>query len=290
MKRVAAVPFPLPLEMPELPEVETIVRQLAPALPGHTILKVGIRRSDVLEKSAVTFRRALRGREILEVGRRGKNIVISLSGPVVLVVNLGMTGRLLFFPGPKPSPLPPHLAVQLQLQPASSLFYADVRRFGLLRTFSPEEWVRESARLGPEPMDSSLTWQILSQALRVSRSPIRSWLLDQRKIAGIGNIYAAEALFLSGIHPKRPASSLSPSESKALLSSVRVVLKAAIRAKGTTLRDYRTASGEKGAFVESLRVYGRDGKACLSCKAPVERIVFGNRSAFFCPHCQPESS
>lgn len=273
--------------MPELPEVETIVRQLAPVLPGHTIRTVGIRWPDVLGDSPGRFRRALKGAEILRVDRRGKNIVLNLSPPAFLVVNLGMTGRLLFS-GTMEAPFPDHMAVRLVLDPPALLFYADTRRFGLLRVFLPEAWERESARLGPEPLERRLTPRRFHSRLSESRSPIRSWLLDQRKMAGVGNIYAAEALFRSGVHPTRPASTLDLTEAERLLNGIREVLRAAIKARGTTLRDYRTASGQEGGFLPRLLVYGREGEACVTCKTPVARVVFGNRSAFFCPRCQPE--
>jgi formamidopyrimidine-DNA glycosylase len=141
--------------------------------------------------------------------------------------------------------------------------------------------------LGPEPLDLGLTPEELQGLLARSRSPIRSWLLDQTHIAGIGNIYASEALFRSGIHPRRPARSLGLSETEAFLEAMRAVLNEAIRARGTTLRDFRTASGDPGGFEPSLQAYGREGSPCPRCNTPIERIVFGNRSAFFCPHCQP---
>lgn len=274
--------------MPELPEVETIVRQLADVLPGHRIQKVTIRHPKLVGSPKHRFSRDVTGEEILAVGRRGKKIVISLSRPNFLVVSLGMTGQLLFAGEDKTVPSPTHLALHFSLTPTASLYYADVRRFGLLRVYSPTDWEAESKRLGPEPLGKELSPKAFHRALQASRSPVRSWLLDQRRIAGIGNIYAAESLFLSGIHPRRPARSLAPNESKALLAGIRKVLHKAIRARGTTLRDYRTASGDRGGFATALQVYGRDGEGCLTCKTPVVRIVFGNRSAFFCPHCQPE--
>jgi len=276
--------------MPELPEVETIVRQLRPGLPGERIEKITVHHPDVLEGTAKAFRVRLRGVEIGEVFRRGKNIVLSLSGSQFLVVNLGMTGQLHLLGPETPGTRPSHPAVTFFLQPPGTLIYADVRRFGLLRVLSTGAWERESARLGPEPLGTELTAARLHGALRRSRSPIRSWLLNQEKIAGIGNIYAAEALHRAGIHPRRAAMSLDRNKARRLLKEMRAVLREAIEARGTTLRDYRTARGETGNFRPALRVYGRAGEPCLRCKTPVERIVFGNRSAFFCPRCQPETS
>lgn len=274
--------------MPELPEVETIVRQLAPTLPGIRIQDVRILHADLLRPSAEAFARDLPRREIQAVSRRGKNIVVSLSGPRVLLVNLGMTGRLLHRDENDPSPRPTHEGVVFSLRPSGTLIYSDIRRFGLLQLLSFAEWAAVSSSLGPEPLGKDLTADRLHQALQRSRSPVRSWLLDQRRIAGVGNIYAAEALFRGGIHPKRPAHSLDSGEARALLRGLRGVLREAIQAQGTTLRDYRTARGEEGNFGRALRVYGREGAPCPRCKAPVRRLVFGNRSAFFCPRCQPE--
>jgi len=276
--------------MPELPEVETIVRQLAPVLPGRHIRGVVVHHSDLLRPPAELFVQGVDGRQVERVGRRGKNIVLTLSGGGILLVNLGMTGRLLYLEGRTPSSLPAHPGVVFSLEPEGRLAYADVRRFGLLRLLTRAEWRHESARLGPEPLGRKLTGSRFHQALQKSRSPIRSWLLNQEKIAGVGNIYAAEALFRGRIHPLRPANTLNPAEGRALLRGLRSVLRQAIQARGTTLRDYRTATGEEGNFGTALRVYGREGEPCPRCKAPVVRIVFGNRSAFFCPRCQPEVS
>jgi formamidopyrimidine-DNA glycosylase len=287
--------------MPELPEVETVVRQLAELLPGRRIRNVDVIHSDLLRESPTSFRRALLGSTIESVGRRGKNILLVLAPPGMLVVNLGMTGQLLFFPpttsnsteGVEPRPSseateepPSHLALAFKLEPSGRLLYSDTRRFGSFRRFNPAEWEGESARLGPEPLSTELTPGVFHRRLAASGSPIRSWLLDQTRIAGIGNIYASESLFRAGIHPKRPARSLGPKESERLLAAIRDVLSDAIRARGTTFRDYRTASGDRGGFGPSLQVYGQEGNPCPRCKVPIERIVFANRSAFLCPICQ----
>jgi len=279
--------------MPELPEVETVVRQLSRSLPGRGVREVEILFPDLLDRPPAQFADTLRRSRIDSVGRRGKNILISFSESPLLVVNLGMTGRLLFFPSPWPrepedEDEPTHVAVNFSLDAEGHLLYADSRRFGSLRLFSPDGWERESARLGPEPLDPALTPGKLYDLVSRSRAPIRSWLLDQTKIAGVGNIYASESLFRAGIHPRRLSQSLNRQESRRLLTAVRKVLEEAIRARGTTLRDYRTASGDPGGFAPSLQVYGREGDSCLRCNTTIARIVFGNRSAFLCPRCQLE--
>ncbi len=276
--------------MPELPEVETIVRQLAPVLPGSRITRVLVHRPDLLGGAFPhLFRTSLRGREIHQVLRRGKNIVVRLSPPGFLVVNLGMTGRLLLRPSFSRGPSVSHKGITFHLDLPGTLFYTDIRRFGLLRFRTAEEWGEESMRLGPEPLDPGFSPRAFHTLLRASRSPVRSWLLDQRHLAGVGNIYALESLFRAGVHPARPARTLDRAEAGALLRGLREVLRNAIEARGTTLRDYRTASGEEGGFGQALLVYGREGEPCSRCKTPVRRSVFGNRSAFFCPRCQPEA-
>jgi formamidopyrimidine-DNA glycosylase len=275
--------------MPELPEVETIVRELAGPLPGRRILDARVLRPDLLDLAPGEFEDTLRDRRIEAVERRGKNVVLFLSGSLVLRVNLGMTGRLLFVHGPPGPATSSHLGVKLLLGPAGALLYDDVRRFGRIHLLTLPEWRRASDRLGPEPLDPSLTPAAFRALLAPSRSPLRSWLLDQSHVAGVGNIYANEALFLARLHPARPAGTLKPDEARTLLAGLRTVLEEAIEARGTTLRDYRTASGQEGGYGRDLRVYGREGGPCIRCKSPVRRIVFGNRSAFFCPRCQPEA-
>jgi formamidopyrimidine-DNA glycosylase len=276
--------------MPELPEVETIVRQLATVLPNLRIEEVEVLRPDLLREPEGEFAEALTGSRVLAVRRRGKNVVLSLSPAQILVVNLGMTGRLLVSPAGEASPDPTHQGVRFGLNPRGVLYYTDVRRFGHLIRYSPSEWARESVRLGPEPLDGNLTPDRFHENLLRSRAPLRSWLIDQTKIAGIGNIYACEALFLAGLHPRRQADSLSGTEAKHLLREIRTVLREAVKARGTTLRDYRTATGEAGGYGPAMRIYGRENLPCLRCNTLVERIVFGNRSAFLCPSCQPEES
>ncbi len=270
--------------MPELPEAETIAAGLRASVTDATVTGVEVLHPDVLRESPDAFARHVTGRRIRSVSRRGKNVVLELEGGGVLLVNLGMTGRLL----PSPS-APTHPALRFALDDGRTLVYDDVRRFGCVELLEAPAWAERSGSLGPEPLAPSFTAADLAEGLARSRAPVRSWLLDQRRIAGVGNIYANEALFRAGVHPARPASSLSREEAGRLHGALRRVLREAIRARGTTLRDYRTAEGGRGGYAVRLRVYGREGEPCLRCKTPVERVVFGNRSAFFCPRCQPET-
>lgn len=274
--------------MPELPEAETIVRGLRDAVVGETIARAEVLKPDILRESKRAFWPKVRNREIVAVERRAKNVLIRLEEGRVIAVNLGMTGRLLpFDEPPRGRRRPTHPAVRFRFESGGLLVFDDVRRFGTVECLTDEEWRARSHRMGPEPLDPDFTADDLHRGLAASRSPVRSWLLDQRRIAGVGNIYAAEALFLAGIHPRRSAHSVDPDEAEALHGAIRRVLDAAIRAGGTTIRDYRTTTGDEGGFAPSLYVYGREGEACRRCEGIVEREVFGNRSAFLCPTCQP---
>ena len=204
-----------------------------------------------------------------------------------VVVNLGMTGRLVPGPGPGPPAGSTHPAVIFHLAGGGCLAYDDVRRFGRLHHLSRAEWTRWSGRLGPEPLSRLFTGKLLRSILARSRSPVRSLLLDQRKIAGTGNIYAVEALWFARIHPQRPANAVGDAGAVRLHRALRRVLRAAVNRGGTTLRNYRTLDGSEGTFQRRLHAYGREGRPCLRCRAAVERIVFGGRSAFLCPRCQP---
>jgi formamidopyrimidine-DNA glycosylase len=276
--------------VPELPEVETVARALSGPLAGSRIEAVEVLRPDLLTEPEEKFRRGLTSRRIGEVGRRGKNLVFSLSGPQLLVINLGMTGRLLFAGKNAEPPRSTHPGLRLHLHPGGTLIYDDIRRFGRIRRLSPRAWALESERLGPEPLDPALSAVAFQERLSRSRTPVRSWLLDQSRLAGVGNIYANEALFRAGIHPARPARSLSPGEAGNLLKALRETLAEAIRARGTTLRDFRTAEGDPGGYGPFLRIYGQEGSVCPVCGSLVERMVLSKRSAFFCPRCQPKVS
>ncbi|MFW6078645.1 MAG: bifunctional DNA-formamidopyrimidine glycosylase/DNA-(apurinic or apyrimidinic site) lyase [Gemmatimonadota bacterium] len=274
--------------MPELPEAETIVRDLRGRVVGRTILSVDVVHPDILAPGTApdTLADALRRARIAAVERRGKNVVLTLEPERIVVVNLGMTGRLVTSDAPAANRLG-HIAVRFELDDGHALLYDDVRRFGRISLHSPASWrERQAASLGVEPLSDDFTGDRLHELTSASRSPIRNWLLDQRRIAGIGNIYANEALYRAGIHPARPAHSLDRHDAARLRAALRAVLREAIDARGTTLRDYRDSRGEVGRFEPRLRVYGREGEPCPDCGGTIERIVIGNRSAFLCPMCQ----
>jgi len=273
--------------MPELPEAETIARDLRRRVVGRKVTGVKVTHADVLGAglTSKSISERLAGRRIAEVGRRAKNVVLRFEDGPVVVVNLGMTGRLVVSEAPKASELR-HVAVRFDLDHGGALLYDDVRRFGRIDVYAPETWEEKQRELGVEPLSEEFTPERLHELTQRSRSPIRNWLLDQRRVAGVGNIYANEALFRARIHPARPANTLSRSEATRLRDAIRDVLTEAIKVRGTTLRDYRDANGETGGFEPLLRVYGREGRPCPVCGTPIERTVIGNRSAFYCPHCQ----
>jgi formamidopyrimidine-DNA glycosylase len=273
--------------MPELPEAETIVRDLQARLPGSRIVRVSVRHADVLHAglTPASLGARLRGRTVTGVSRRGKNVILELDGGYRVVINLGMTGRVVTSDAARAGELR-HVAVSLQLADGRSILYDDARRFGDIDVRDAEGWRQRDAELGLEPLSGAFTAESLHALTRTSITPIRNWLLDQRRIAGVGNIYAVEALFRAGIRPTRRARTLRRRETAALQQALRDVLQESIDARGTTISDYRDASGERGGFDRRLRVYDREGQPCVQCEAVVKRVVLSNRSAFYCPRCQ----
>jgi len=269
--------------MPELPEVETVVRDLRRLVVGATIGDVEVIRPDLIEGPAAAFRDGMRDRPIRDVQRRAKNIVLDL-GTDRLVINLGMTGRVTVAGEGELEPT--HLGVRFALSDGRRIDYRDPRRFGKLSLLPLGEWLARSGRMGLEPLDDGFAATALHQLTRSSRSPIKTWLMDQRRVVGIGNIYASEALFRAGITPRRAARRLTRAETARLHGAIRDVLREAVDFRGTTLLDYRDADGKPGAFSARLRVYDRAGEPCRSCGEPIRRIVQGGRSTFFCGRCQ----
>lgn len=262
--------------MPELPEVETIRRGLT-RLEGRLLTQVEVRDSRLLRGCAPAELVRLRG-HLKEISRRGKFLIFRFDEHA-LVLHLGMTGRLLPREG-RYTRLVLHFSEE-------KLVLDDPRRFAALcctRAAELDE-LGPLKRLGIEPFTAGYTFENFWKILRTRRE-IKRLLLDQRKLAGLGNIYASEALFRAGINPLRPASSLSPAEAKRLFEVIPRLLEEAIAAQGTTISDYRTATGESGRFQELLQVYGRAGEPCRRCGRPIERIEQGGRSTYFCPSCQ----
>jgi formamidopyrimidine-DNA glycosylase len=219
------------------------------------------------------------------VSRRGKNVVIELDGDVRVMINLGMTGRVITSDSPRAAELR-HNAVRFGLEDGRTLIFDDARRFGRVDLLDSDAWSARTAELGVEPLSADFTLDYLRAATRASITPIRNWLLDQRRVAGVGNIYANEALFRARVRPTRRSHRMTLRETSELRQALRDVLSEAIHSRGTTLNDYRDATGNEGSFQIRLRVYGRDGDPCLNCGKPIKRIVLTNRSAFYCPNCQ----
>ncbi|MGH7483793.1 MAG: bifunctional DNA-formamidopyrimidine glycosylase/DNA-(apurinic or apyrimidinic site) lyase [Longimicrobiales bacterium] len=273
--------------MPELPEAETIVRDLRPHLTGEVFAGAEVTHADILGPGLTTQKLShdVAGRRVDGVDRRGKNVVFRLAGGRVVAVNLGMTGRLVMSHAARAGELR-HIAVRFPLEGGGALLFDDMRRFGRVDLFEAAGWRARGEELGAEPLDDAFTAEHLRRLTRASRVPIRNFLLDQRKVAGVGNIYANEALFLAGIRPTRRARTLTRAEIERLHAGLRAVLEDAIAARGTTLRDYRDGSGAEGTYEPRLRVYDRAGASCPNCGSLIKRVVLTNRSAFYCPRCQ----
>jgi formamidopyrimidine-DNA glycosylase len=271
--------------MPELPEVETIVRDLDRLVRGSTIRRVEVLRPDLIRGgSPAEFQKRLKGKRIGGVSRRAKNIVFDL-GDDRLVVNLGMTGRLLATEAGDGEE-EDYLGVRFDLDGGRRMLYRDVRRFGRLEVVDAPAWDARQAELGIEPLGTEFTPELLYELSRASRVAVKTWLMDQKRVVGVGNIYANEALFRAGIDPRKPANSLTRPRARRLAHAIQEVLREAIDFRGTTLLDYRDASGQQGEFSRRLRVYDRKGEPCVTCGTPIRRIVQGGRSTFFCPKCQ----
>ncbi|MEX0893988.1 MAG: bifunctional DNA-formamidopyrimidine glycosylase/DNA-(apurinic or apyrimidinic site) lyase [Gemmatimonadota bacterium] len=273
--------------MPELPEAETIVRDLRRQLPGRRVTAVHVRHADVLGQGLdpADLDAALKQREIMDIERRGKNVVVVFDGQLRLMVNLGMTGRLVASEATRAGELR-HVAVHLTLDDGAALLYDDARRFGRLDLHDAASWEERSQELGVEPLAPEFTAERLFTLTRRSKVTLRNWLLDQRRVAGVGNIYASEALFRAGVRPTRRAGRLKRKEAGPLRDGLVAVLEEAIEWRGTTISDYRDGSGEPGGFNRRLRVYDRADEPCLTCGAPIKRVVLSNRSAYYCPACQ----
>jgi len=264
--------------MPELPEVETIVRTLCPRAVGRTVDGVRILRPDIIQPANIDLAAKLLHRSIVRLYRRGKKIVFELDDAARFYIHLGMSGRLAL--EAPDAPIRPHTHFVLQIA-EYEIRFVDPRRFGGVFWLGTDGC--PDTGLGPEPL--SLRAAELGSRLAKTRRAIKTALLDQKILAGLGNIYADEALFTAGIDPRIPANRLSPPQIARLNRSIKTVLNRAIRHRGSTLRDYRDANGLPGGFQKIHRVYDREGKPCVVCGTPIKRIVLGGRSTHFCPKC-----
>jgi formamidopyrimidine-DNA glycosylase len=272
--------------MPELPEVETIRRQLAPHLEGRTVVDVEIldpRWTRPAPRERVEDE--LRGRVVEHVGRNGKYLVWRLSDDRFLISHLRMTGALLFDP-----PIdPPHTRVRFMLDEGHRLVYNDPRRFGtghlVVGAAARDAYLDE--RLGVEPLTPDFTAAHLRKIARGRTAPVKAFVLDQRRIAGVGNIYADEALFRARIHPLRPAGALNRAQCEALHEAIEYALAAGIDAKGATIDDFRHVDGAQGSFQDLFQVHQREGEPCPACGTTIRKMVVGGRGTYVCERCQP---
>ena len=274
--------------MPELPETETIARDLDRAITGSRIIDVRVKRADVLrEVDARQLRRRVLGVAIDHAWRRAKLIVLDLSSSDRIVVQPRFTGALLIDDGALPENERRYSTVEFVLEHARSLHYRDIRRLGTVSVMDERRFARYSDGLGDEPLDSVFTVERLSAILRASRQAVKRVLMDQRRLVGVGNIYANEALWRARIDPSRPAATLSPADATRLHTELRAVLTEAVAARGTSFRDYRDASGARGSFADRLQAYGREGERCVRCgRTLVSTHAIDGRSTVFCWQCQ----
>ena len=278
--------------MPELPETETIARDLDHALRGAVIAGVEVARPSVLRGvDATALDARVRGARVVGVWRRAKLIVLDLSTGDRLAVQPRFTGTLLLegFGTPFPESERRFVRVTFRLTDGRAFHYRDIRTLGTVALLTPAEFEAHVARLGPEPLDPAFTPEVLRTALGRSAQPVKRVLMDQQRLAGVGNIYANEALWAARIHPARPASSLSDGELHALRDAVVECLDESVHHGGTTFENFLSPRGARGAYVEHLKAYGRAGRACFRCsEALTESRTIDGRSTVFCARCQPD--
>lgn len=282
--------------MPELPEVETVRRGLQPVLESRRIKYALVRRPDLRWPLPPELADRLTGARVTTLRRRSKFILMDLEGGDTLLMHLGMSGRILISGQVEGNfahdvlPLEKHDHVVIDVEGGARVTFNDARRFGAMDLASTQDlddhpWLSD---LGPEPLGNEFSEDVLAVSFRGRNAPVKSLLLDQHVVAGLGNIYVCEALFRAGISPLRKAGRISSSRLASLTGHIRDVLKDAIEAGGSSLRDYRQADGELGYFQHTFKVYGREGEPCLleECDGEIRRVVQSGRSSFYCPRCQ----
>jgi formamidopyrimidine-DNA glycosylase len=274
--------------VPELPEVETIVRDLAPLLAGRTLHHPRLHKSDVLRR--VSRRRlltTLEGNRVEQLQRRAKQLVFRLGSGHRMVIGLGMTGSLVLHRRPLRAAERRYVVLEVLLGGGERLVFRDVRRLGTIRLLDERTWRAYTGRIGGEPLDAAFDLARFRAAVAGSSQAIKKVLMDQRRLAGVGNIYANEALFLAAVDPSRPANRLDAAATARLFGAVRDVLEGAIGARGTTVRDYRTGTGQAGGYQFALQVYDRAGEPCVRCSTPLATThAIDGRQTTFCWRCQ----
>jgi formamidopyrimidine-DNA glycosylase len=282
-----AVPTRQDWDVPELPEIETVRRQLAPALEGRRLERLEVLDPRWCEPAPPeALEEAVRGRTIERLWRRGKYLVVSLEDDVHLTMHLRMTGNLLLVNDADASP---HLRARMTLDDGKRLLFVDVRRFGtgvvLLGSDALAEYF--ASRLGVEPLGPDFTADALRALARGRKQPVKAFLLNQERVAGVGNIYADEALFRARIHPLRPVGNLKRAQIESLHKAVIETLNAGIDAKGASIDDFRHVDGALGSFQERFLVHDREGEPCVRCGTPIHKLRAAGRGTYVCEHCQP---
>jgi formamidopyrimidine-DNA glycosylase len=273
-------------QLPELPEVETIVRDLSARIVGRRIARLRVRLNKIVRTGPRRASALAAGETVRRVSRRGKFIVLHLSGDKYLVVHLKMTGQFLW--GPVVRNWPEYVHVMVDFDDGKALYYRDIRQFGYFLALSAADYTRwlEDTLLGPDPFQISA--DDFAAALQRRKGRIKALLLDQKFLSGLGNIYVDECLFAAGIHPLCPADQLDADAARRLHGEMTAILKQAIRMRGSTTRDYVGLAGAAGRYQERHLVYGKTGGYCPTCGTPIRRIVSAGRGTHFCPCCQPE--
>jgi formamidopyrimidine-DNA glycosylase len=267
--------------VPELPEVETIRSELSPHIIGSRFTKVTVLDAKLIRQPSIEgLCQKLVGKKINNLERRGKYLIFHLSGGEVLIIHLKMSGALLL----NSEQADRHTRVIFDLDNGSRIIFTDHRRLGALWLVENEQSI--IGKLGPEPLTPAFTSQVLTKRLQKHKAPIKAMLLDQAFIAGIGNMYADEALFAAGIHPLRQANSLSPQEIKSLHKAIVDILRSAINSGGASVDTYKRPEGTLGTAHSSFCVAHRGGKPCPTCGTPIQRLAIRNRGSYFCPNCQ----
>jgi formamidopyrimidine-DNA glycosylase len=274
--------------VPELPEVETVRRNLQSTILGRTVHAVRLSGKKLRIPISPRMRTGLRGRRVDRIERCGKYLLLHFDGDRTLISHLGMSGRWLFY-ADAPVRAMPHVHVRMQFRDGAELWFQDPRRFGLLKLVPTARLQRDPALagLGPDPIASPPSGVSLETAARGATIAVKNFLLDQKRLAGVGNIYASEILHRAGVDPRRRAGRLRSPEWEAVARETVRVLSDAIERMGTTFRTYRTVWNEPGSYGEYLLVYDRAGEPCRTCGGPIRRILQGQRSTFYCPRCQP---